>query len=357
MYPTDTFPGYGSFVKNVCDELSKYGILIKYKSIIKGKTTSKYKKFIKYLCFYKSILINYGKKYDFIYVHFPNQATPILKLLLKFCHKKLIINFHGEDLLYSQSSFGNTLGKMTEQLCIKFADGIIVPSEYFKSLVIQRNLISDSNRIIVSPSGGINSSIFFPDPQKNYNRSEIHIGYVGRMEPDKGIIEFIDTCKKLGELNIYFKATAIGYGSVYNQVKKDIVDSGLSKKVTLISGLPQKELGDYYRKFDLFIFSSSRKAESLGLTGIEAMACGVPVIGGNVGGIASYVKNDINGWITPIHDVDAIVSTIKRYIDLSIDKKKELHDNCIKTGRYYYSDAVCKRLASDIRKIINEYKF
>ena len=48
---------------------------------------------------------------------------------------------------------------------------------------------------------------------------------------------------------------------------------------------------------DLLIFSSSRTGESLGLTGIEAMACGVPVIGSDIGGIASYVENGSNGWL------------------------------------------------------------
>ena len=62
----------------------------------------------------------------------------------------------------------------------------------------------------------------------------------------------------------------------------------LKKEITIVNGVPQEKLGDYYRGMDLLIFSSSRTGESLGLTGIEAMACGVPVIGSDIGGIAFY---------------------------------------------------------------------
>lgn len=354
MYPTEKHPGYGSFVRNVSEGLTELGMKEKCKSVIKGRPSSKVNKIIKYLNFYISILINYWKKYDFIYIHFPNQAVPILYPLLKLKQKKLIVNLHGEDLIYSSTGYGNKLGKMMEKLCRQYADAIVVPSEYFKRLVIDRRLIS-SDRIIVSPSGGINSNIFYPDNDRNYDLTQIHLGYVGRMERDKGIVEFVNVCKKLNYSNTPFKATAIGYGSIYTTIKEYIIQNGLSDKVVLIEGIVQPKLGNYYRSFDLLIFSSSsRTGESLGLTGIEAMACGVPVIGSNIGGIASYVVDGENGWLTPVKDVDAIFNRINNYIALAPEEKRRVSTNASKTGERYYSDSVCENLKQDILKEYSE---
>ena len=53
------------------------------------------------------------------------------------------------------------------------------------------------------------------------------------------------------------------------------------------------------------------------------MACGVPVIGSDIGGIASYVENGSNGWLSPSKDIDGIVDRIYKYMGgwISIRRK------------------------------------
>lgn len=346
MYPTKKYPGYGSFVKNVCLGLKRYGISPKYKSVISGRANGIFHKILKYVSFYTSIILNFFKKYDFIYIHFPNQAIPLLFILYKIKKPKIIVNFHGEDLLYKRNGYTGKIGRLTESFCRKHAIAIIVPSQYFKNIAESRNLIS-AEKIIVSPSGGINPDYFFPEPS-NSNKI-VHIGYVGRLEHEKGVCEFLETCKILNNV-IEYKATIIGYGSYYNETITYIKSNCLDNKITLIKGLPQSELGNYYRMFDLLIFSS-RAQESLGLTGIEAMACGIPVIGSNVGGIASYIRHRENGWLVPVNNVEQIKKSIEEYLNLTLNEKAEIKNNCIKTGKMYYNETVCKKLADDIKHL------
>ena len=141
MYPTEDSPGYGSFVKNVCDELRSCGMFLKYKSVIKGRNKDKISKLMKYMSFYLSIIFHFFKRYDYIYIHFPNQAIPLLSILFLFRKPKIVVNFHGEDLVYSNVGYENVLGKMTEKFCRKFATAIVVPSEYFKSIVEKKKLL------------------------------------------------------------------------------------------------------------------------------------------------------------------------------------------------------------------------
>lgn len=349
MYPTEKFPGYGSFVKNVSDDLSKYDLKEYCRSVIYGQAKTRFLKIAKYVSFYASILYNFWRKYDFIYIHFPNQATPILHLLLKLHRRKLVVNFHGEDLLYSPKGYANLLGKLMEKMCRKYANAIVVPSCYFKRIAEERQLISQYH-IIVSPSGGINPQTFYPAGNRNFSSDKIHLGYVGRMEKNKGIIEFINVCKELKRQGITFFATAIGYGTLYQYVKDFVANNGLGDTLELIEGMPQTCLGDFYRSFDLLVFSSS--GESLGLTGIEAMACGTPVIGSNIGGIATYLKDGVNGWLTPVKDTNAIIERIKFFMSLPKEEKKQMSECAFLTGKQYYSDVVVEDLTKQLLSVI-----
>lgn len=349
MYPTAKYPGYGSFVKNVCEGLNCEGIHIKHRSLIKGKAQDIGQKILKYLWFYVSIICNYFKSYDFIYIHFPNQAVPLLKILYLLKRPKLIINFHGEDLIYPEDGYAHKLGIITGKFCRNNATAIVVPSQYYKDIVLSRHLL-DANKVIVSPSGGIRSDFFFPKESANRN-SILHIGYVGRLEPDKGILEFLQTCELLNN-KIDFKATIIGYGSYYDYCKHFINNKGLGKEITIIEGIAQSRLGDYYRSFDLLIFCSSRISESLGLTGIESLACGTPVIGSNVGGIKSYLKHSINGWLVEVGNADQIIASIDSYLNMNREQREAMRMACIETGKTYYRDSVCKNLADKISKLI-----
>ena len=58
----------------------------------------------------------------------------------------------------------------------------------------------------------------------------------------------------------------------------------------------QKELALFYSAIDIFCFPTYRKSDSLGLVGLEAMACGCIVIASNMAGPTSYIKNQENGF-------------------------------------------------------------
>lgn len=52
----------------------------------------------------------------------------------------------------------------------------------------------------------------------------------------------------------------------------------------------------FYSAIDIFCFPTYRKSDSLGLVGLEAMACGCIVIASNMAGPTSYIKDQENGF-------------------------------------------------------------
>lgn len=73
-----------------------------------------------------------------------------------------------------------------------------------------------------------------------------------------------------------------------------------------------KPIKQAYACLDLFVMPSIH--EGLGLAIIEAMACGVPVIASNVGGIPSIIRDKENGLLVPAKDINALTRAIKSMI-------------------------------------------
>ena len=343
MYPSPDNPGYGVFVKNVKEGLENNGFKIPYMSTIDGRGTSIVGRIIKYMAFYWSIISNYFKSYDIIYVHYPTYSAPLLYLLMKVSRKKLVVNFHGEDLIYTTddaASYASVLGRMSDKLTMRYADRVVVPSEYFRDVAINRGIVQ-ADKVFVSPSGGINDTIF-SFREKSLNFDTLTLGFIGRLQEDKGVFHFIEACKILSERH-HLKAFIIGYGPAITDVQEKTVSCDF---IELVGSVEQTKLPEYYRRMDLFCFPSKRCTESLGLVGVEAMACGVPVIGTNIGGIPTYLKDGYNGFLIQLDAMtDNIVNAVENYVDMDRNKKEQMMTNCLDTARQYAQGIVCKRLA------------
>jgi glycosyltransferase involved in cell wall biosynthesis len=341
MYPSNGMKGYAIFVKNIMYGLSKFDIIVKCSALIKGRSNKKYIRLFAYVKFYIDIMINYFKKYDIIYIHYPNYALPILFPLFKLFPRKVVVNLHGEDLLYGDNFLNKNLGILNDRF-LNEVDSIIVPSEYFREIVLQR-IKCNSEKVFVSPSGGIDQNKFYPI-HKNKSSDSIHLGYVGRIEQGKGWKEFIETLSILNN-KLKFTATLIGCGVYENDMLELINSYQLNNKIQHIRNVSQDELREYYSSFDLLIFSSTRKSESLGLVGIESMACGIPVIGSEIGGITSYLKDGYNGYISEVGNANMVSDNVILYSNLTNYQKEQMSRNCLVTAENYYTEKIYNKLA------------
>ena len=346
MYPDASSPGYGVFVKNMVEGLDNYGIHVECSALKAGRYTNKLLKIVKYIKFYILICIGFFKKYDAIYIHFPNHSLPVLLPLLAIKKQRVIANLHGEDLLYS-GSLGTVLGKLNYRFLRK-VEKIIVPSTYFKEEVLKR-IGCKEDKIFVSPSGGIDNNLFYPINNQSV-KDKVCLGFVGRIDEGKGIKEFVEAIYLLNQ-QINCEAIVIGYGPYENELSKLLEKLLLTEKVKVIKGVKQDKLCEYYNIFDLFLFLSNRKTESLGLVGIEAMACGTPVIGTNIGGIPSYLIDGFNGFLLPNRDVHSVVNAVLKFQAMSDDEKEIMCENSLKTSQKYFKDTVSKELAQVFLKL------
>ncbi|WP_347860490.1 N-acetyl-alpha-D-glucosaminyl L-malate synthase BshA [Salimicrobium sp. PL1-032A] len=89
------------------------------------------------------------------------------------------------------------------------------------------------------------------------------------------------------------KLILVGDGPEYNQVYDLVKHFGLEKDVLFVG--KQEHVQELYSIADVKLLLSEK--ESFGLVLLEAMACGVPCIGTNIGGIPEVIENGRNGYI------------------------------------------------------------
>jgi D-inositol-3-phosphate glycosyltransferase len=85
-------------------------------------------------------------------------------------------------------------------------------------------------------------------------------------------------------------------------------EEGVGDRVTFVGRRDREELAAYYSAADVFV--STPWYEPFGITPVEAMACGTPVVGSNVGGIKFTVRDNETGYLVPPRDPDAVAERI-----------------------------------------------
>jgi glycosyltransferase involved in cell wall biosynthesis len=85
---------------------------------------------------------------------------------------------------------------------------------------------------------------------------------------------------------------------------------GVADRVVVAGARPRAALGDYYRAADVFVTTPVYEPFSLAAT--EALACGIPVVGSAVGGIAHVVQDEVTGFLVPADDPGALAERLAR---------------------------------------------
>ncbi|WP_088825358.1 glycosyltransferase family 4 protein [Listeria goaensis] len=332
MFPSKEYPSYGIFVKNHVHILENASSEID--TVTMNKELNKWKKLWNYIVFYFRIFFTLlFKKYDVVYLHYASHsAIPIL--CAKALNRKinLTVNVHGSDV-FPETRIQERLQSWVARL-LKQANHVVVPSDYFKQVVIKRYKIVSSD-ILISPSGGVNRTLFAP--QKIDKDADVCcVGYVGRIDIDKGWDDALRGFAQFKRVsNRPVRLIMVGNGKENEQKEALIQELGLQDDVRCYTLLPQEDLAALYNEMDVFVFPSRRKGESLGLVGIEAMACGVPVIGSRIAGIQGYLIEGENGYFTEVGSASSIAEKLVRFSSISEAEKQVLKRNAFHSATAY----------------------
>lgn len=185
-------------------------------------------------------------------------------------------------------------------LCASFArrtlnrtDLVIAPTAK-----IERLLRGYGVRVPVSvvPTG-VDLDRFSPGPAPAGLRSSLGLApdvpvvlSLGRLAAEKNIAEVIDL---LAGVEAPWQLVIAGDGPEAGSLRQQVEQLGLTPRVRFVGAVDPERVPDFYRLADIFV--SGSRSETQGLTYIEALACGVPVVCRDDASVEGVVVNDRNG--------------------------------------------------------------
>ena len=348
MYPSLEHPSYGIFVRNFEDNITNYGFHFD-KAVIRGRGKGLIEKFGKYVSFFFSIRKQLNNEsYDLIYIHYINHSLIPLLFLKNKTKGRLIVNAHGSDV-FTKGIIGSLIQRIVRPV-VRGADYVVVPSPYYRDVVVEKFKIGVS-KIIVYPSGGVNLELFRKKSQDR-KKGLFTIGFVSRIDVGKGWDTLLKAVKILVDRDVKdISVLIVGTGAQEYELQLMIEELELKDIVQFAGGLAQSMLVEYYSKMDVFVFPTLLQ-ESLGLVGIEAMACGVPVIGSKIGGIEGYIKPGYNGTMFKPGDHNELADKIEAFVKMDHNQLLKFKQNAIYTASMYDSKKVARELSEKLREIV-----
>jgi 3-deoxy-D-manno-octulosonic-acid transferase/glycosyltransferase involved in cell wall biosynthesis len=154
---------------------------------------------------------------------------------------------------------------------------------------------------------GINNQAFTPPEDRASVRTALGlppdgflIGCYGRIRAQKGTDLFVDAAIRLCEKIPTLRAVVVGRAVPKDEaflagLKGRVHAVGLDDRILFKSEVPVWEMADWYRALDVYI--APQRWEGFGLTPIEAMACGVPVVAADVGAFSELVVDGKTGFV------------------------------------------------------------
>lgn len=183
---------------------------------------------------------------------------------------------------------------------------------------------ADPNRVFVVPPG-VDLSTFQPIDRVEARRN---IGYgpgrlllfVGRLERLKGVEVAIRALALLRDrshddvrLLILGEDSKEGDESEKERLKAIASELSVRDRVDFLGSVAHHELPYFYSAANVLVMPSY--SESFGLVGLEAQACGTPVVGSDVTGLRSVVRDEVSGYLVGGHDPALYAERIGRLLD------------------------------------------
>ena len=346
MYPSSKHSYFGTFVKKFELGIAKNGFDID--RIVVQKKETKLQKLNAYLRFFINVIFtcNFKScKYQVIYVHYVNHSLLPFLFVRKSKLPLFIVNAHGGDVFY-ESTLSKLLGKFSSKI-IRYSNRLVVPSNYFKNVVAKRFNYPPQN-IFISPSGGVNFESIEPK-SKIPTEKTINIGYLGRIDKDKGWDTFIKAMAVLKQEYFDIQIHIAGGGKEIHMLDTIIHELKIEYSIIKYGTISHEQINSFFEKIELFVFPSRRSGESLGLVALEALASGTPVIANNNGAVEDFIINGKNGYLYHNDSIDEMVVRIQEYLNLSNLEKRKLSLNARESVRRYSFDFISKKMSNFIR--------
>lgn len=266
-----------------------------------------------------------------------------------------------EDYVYyvTHNHFNNfgkkVVKKFTKYFCEKKCDGLIVPTDKIKDLFINKYHIKKEINVIPT---GIDTEKFkltlkikkeMEKLKKEYHlkRDDFIIGSVGRIATEKSFDSLIEYTKELIKENKKVKLIIVGDGPELEHLKELTKNLKVDKNVIFTGKVKYDLIPSFYNLFDIVVSFST--TETQGLTIIEALASGKPVLCIEDESFKKMITSGYNGYL--FKNGKEYQELVKKIMESS-KLCRYLSNNAYQSVKEYSKETFGKRVLEIYKKAI-----
>lgn len=277
-----------------------------------------------------------------------------------------VVTFHTLGESKNRVGVGNREPELriaSEKKLVQTCHRIVVPTERERNSLV-RFYGAREEKIGVVPCG-VNLELFQPQKKRlarrrlGFETDDIILLYVGRFEPLKGLdilLEAIACLKSSNRLRLVIVGGDGEHNHAHQTLKQKARELGISEKCLFIGPIEQKKLPPYYNSADVLVIPS--RYESFGLVGLEALACGRPVVSTPVGAMVDQLRTARAVRVIPRISPQSLAEGIQSLIaDRSLPSANEIRKYALEFGWSGVAEGIINeyRAAIDQAAINNDY--
>jgi N-acetyl-alpha-D-glucosaminyl L-malate synthase BshA len=242
---------------------------------------------------------------DLLHVHYaiPHSVSAYLARAMRNPHRlPFVTTLHGTDI--TLVGVDRSYLPIT-RFSIEQSDGVTAVSEYLRTVTLRELNIQRSVEVIPN---FVNCDVFQPADASG-RRSEFAsqgepiLVHLSNFRPVKRVTDVVDIFATV-RAEIPAKLLMIGDGPERTIAEWLVREKGLMKDVYFLG--KQNQVQELLNCADVLLLPS--EIESFGLAALEGMACGVPAVCSEVGGLPEVIRNGVEGFLVPGHDVKTMAA-------------------------------------------------
>ncbi|MGO4527674.1 N-acetyl-alpha-D-glucosaminyl L-malate synthase BshA [Paenibacillus sp. 2TAF8] len=293
-----------------------------------------------------------AQQLDLLHVHYavPHAVCAFLAKQMVGDNLKVVTTLHGTDItvLAQDESLKDLI-----RLAINESDAVTAVSQ---DLIRETVELLDIQRPIDLTYNFIDKRVYYPRDAASLRRDfaaphEKILMHISNFRPVKRTQDVVEVFRQVQE-QVPAKLLFVGEGPDLPKIQCKIKELGLSEKVHFLGR--QDDVAQVISMADILMLPSEK--ESFGLVALEAMACGVPTIGSEAGGIPELVLHGKTGFLSPIGDTKSMAENAIRLLtneSLAADIREAClhrahHDFCNDSIRQEYEQIYYRVLGREI---------
>jgi glycosyltransferase involved in cell wall biosynthesis len=232
---------------------------------------------------------------------------------------------------------------------LRHTHGLVAGNQAGAEVLRQRGYTGPSR---VMPQLGVDESRFRPQPQPalaeqlKIPKQTFVVGFVGRFVAEKGLLTLWQALDRLRHLPQPWVWLLLGRGELKQQLQEQIAAAAMADRVRWVESVPHDQVPRYLNLMDVLVLPSETapQFQTLTATGwqeqfghvlVEAMACGVPVIGSDSGEIPQVIQQA--GLIFPEGDAVALADRLRALMTRP-DHRNELGQQGYRRALAHYTN-------------------